>query len=125
MDFTSKINYILENQYSGDKKKMSENTGIPYSTLVEYLAGKKQDPKLSLLSKIKNVNAFWLLGIDTKVSELNDVEKKQSIFQVLEQYQGVINNDDYDMIITEIQVLLSYKTAYEKAKESYKPKGFL
>ena len=61
MDFSSRITQVVNYQADGDKKKFSKLTKIPYSTLIEYMRGLKKDPKLSLLTKIKNVNTSWLL----------------------------------------------------------------
>jgi len=60
-DFSSRFVQIIDFQTNGNKKKFAEITKIPYSTVVEYAKGIKKDPKLSLLTKIKNVNAEWLL----------------------------------------------------------------
>lgn len=60
-DFSVRFSKIIDFQADGNKKKFAEITGIPYSTVVEYSKGIKKDPKLSLLTKIKNVNAEWLL----------------------------------------------------------------
>ena len=59
--FSNRLVQIIDFQTNGNKKKFAELTGIPYSTVVEYAKGIKKDPKLSLLTKIKNVNADWLL----------------------------------------------------------------
>jgi len=59
--FSERLKKIIELQTGGNKKKFAKSTAIPYSTLVEYVNGIKKDPKLSMLAKIKNVNAEWLL----------------------------------------------------------------
>jgi phage repressor protein C with HTH and peptisase S24 domain len=65
MLFNERINLLIGDLYQGNKKKFSQATGIPYTTVVEYSSGKNTDPKMSLLEKIldvhKNVNPSWLL----------------------------------------------------------------
>ena len=65
MNFSDRLTQLIDNQYNGNKKKFSESTRIPYTSVVEYTKGVKKDPKLSLINKIQdsniNVNALWLL----------------------------------------------------------------
>lgn len=65
MNFNKRIVYLIDNLCNGNKKKFSENTGIPYTTVSEYYSGKKNDPQISFINKIlnhyKNVNALWLI----------------------------------------------------------------
>ena len=72
--FSKRLEKIIDLQTGGNKKKFAELTNIPYSTLIEYVNGIKKDPKLSLLVKIKNVNAEWLVyGIgDPEIYNPND-----------------------------------------------------
>ena len=61
---------VIQKATNGDKKEFSRRTQIPYSTLVEYCSGVKNDPKLSFINKILvtfDVDAFWLItGIHSK-----------------------------------------------------------
>ncbi len=83
--FSERLIKIIEIQAGGNKKKYSKLSGIPYSTLVEYTNGIKKDPKLSMLVKIKNVNAEWLVyGLGDPVTK------------------GITSNEQIDELISEI-----------------------
>ena len=77
--FSNRLEKVIDLQAGGNKKKYSQISGIPYSTLIEYTKGIKKDPKLSMLVKIKNVNAEWLVyGIGDPLSN-QDISPNEQI----------------------------------------------
>jgi len=76
MEFEEFLSYIIENQFNGSRKEFSIATGIPLTTVSEYIRGKKKDPPLSLLRKVENVNTSWSLS-DGKFVFEGDLSAKE------------------------------------------------
>lgn len=86
MSLAERILLVVENQANGDRKLFSKQTGIPYSTLTEYCNGTKTDPKMSFLSRFKNVNTYWLMTgegepfkLNSEIIEINPDSKTNTI----------------------------------------------
>ena len=90
-NFTDRFNKIIDQQAGGNKLQFSKQTGIPYTTVVENSNGKKKDPKLSMLVKIPNVNAEWLLtgsGVESIQKEV-DSTSLQELHQQVERINAL------------------------------------
>jgi len=123
MSFTDRLSQVIEHQCNGHKKKFSELSGIPYSTLVEYLSGRKKDPKLSMLSKIKNVNAFWLLYGEGEMVQSKSIASDVNIVaDGIVKYRSTNNNKGIPLFNIEASAGL---VSLFQSQNSINPIGFI
>ena len=83
--FWNRFAYLVDYKCSGNKKKFSELTHIPYTSVVEYYKGKKTDPQISLINKIVNtfedVDVNWLVNDEEEETNFLELEFKETSFK--------------------------------------------
>ncbi|MEP3388747.1 MAG: hypothetical protein ABJO02_11195 [Reichenbachiella sp.] len=88
MDFNTRFLQIIDNQCGGNKKKFSELTNIPYTTVIDYANSLVNDPKISLIIKIMDaipsISLHWLVrGEGQMKTELSDQKLNNEPSQIL------------------------------------------
>ncbi|MDX5326789.1 MAG: S24 family peptidase [Bacteroidota bacterium] len=64
MNFGDRLVQLIDAEFEGNRKKLSQKSGIPYTTLNEFAIKKKRSPKIELVDSILDVspriNPMWL-----------------------------------------------------------------
>ena len=82
--------------------ELSEKTGIPKSSLSEYLKGKYQAKPngIHLLSKALNVDEYWLLGYDVPMESTQETKIDDLYMHLAKEAQKLnLDKEDVDYIL--------------------------
>lgn len=91
-------------------KELSDKTGIPKSSISQYMSGyaKPKHDRIYLIAKVLNVDEAWLIGYDVPMERKNNTSTSDSIQKItqylkdkpdlLELYNELLANDQLTLL---------------------------
>lgn len=103
-------------------KELADKTGIPKSSISQYLSGytKPKQDRIYLISKALNVSEAWMIGYDVPMrrNDFKDVAKPRQSFSSIEDFKRAYDKSNLRLNKIESQLINNMKRLNSKGQES-------